>query len=182
MAEVNSTITEFYRLASTRDFARDFQFRVLSIAGIPGISTGPKQQEDLVYIRGASLPGKVIASQNVPYMGLNFHVPGSVSYPDSGNWSVTFYCDQKSEIRQGFEESIKSYFDDETSTGDYRTPGTNSKITLVQLDTKLETVATYELVGAFPTSLGPIAYSISDGTGAPMTFDVSFSYQYWRKI
>jgi hypothetical protein len=178
---INSTITEFYRLASTRDFARDFQFRVLSIAGAQLQWNTSNLEEDLVYIRGASLPGKVIASQNVPYMGLNFHVPGSVSYPDSGNWSVTFYCDQLSEIRQGLEKSMETYFDDKTSTGNYRTPGGDSIITLVQLNQELEPVATYELVGAFPTSLGPMAYSISDGTGAPMTFDVSFSYQFWRR-
>jgi hypothetical protein len=182
MADTKQTITDFYRVAGVRDFARDFQFRVQGIDGIPELSgPGAGQEEDLVYIRGASLPGRTIASHNVPYMGLQFHVPGSVSYPDSGNWSVTFYCDQKSTIRQKLERSMQTYFDDDTSTGDYRTPGAGAVITLVQLDHELDPVATYKLVGAFPTTVGAMNYSIGDGSGAPVTFDASFSYQYWRR-
>ena len=180
MADVNQTITDFYRVAQDRDFARDFQFRVLNIQPGDG-STQSFSEDDLVYIRGASLPGKQIASQNVPYMGLQFHVPGSVTYPDSQNWGVTFYCDQNSAIRQVFEGYQQDIFDDATSTGNYFIPGTDALIDLVQLDTQLEEVAKYQLVGVFPNSVSPMSYSIGDGSGAPMTFDVSFSYQYWRK-
>ena len=31
MAKLEQTISDFYRVAQERDFARDFQFRVLSI-------------------------------------------------------------------------------------------------------------------------------------------------------
>jgi hypothetical protein len=180
MAALNQTITDFYKVAQDRDFARDFQFRVLNIQPGDG-SSQSFSEDDLVYIRGATLPGKTIASQNVPYMGLTFHVPGSVSYPDSGNWPVTFYCDQNSAIRQVFENYISDVFDDQTSTGNYFIPGFDAIIDLVQLDTQLEQIAKYQLVGIFPTTVGPIGYTIGDGTGAPVTFDVNFSYQFWKK-
>jgi hypothetical protein len=180
MPDVNQTITDFYRVAQERDFARDFQFRVLNIQSGEG-SDVAFAEDDLVYIRGGSLPGKSITTQNVPYMGLNFHVPGTVTYP-SDSWSVTFYCDQNSAIRRIFEQYQKDIFDDETSTGNYFMPRASSLIDLVQLDTQLEEVAIYQLVGVYPNSISDMAYTIGDGTGAPVTFDVNFTYQFWRRL
>lgn len=179
MPDVRQTITDFYRVAQERDFARDFQFRVLNIQSGDG-SDVAFDEDDLVYIRGGSLPGKTVTTQNVPYMGLTFHVPGGVTYP-SDNWSVTFYCDQNSRIRQIFEQYQKDIFDDATSTGNYNVPKATALIDLVQLDTQLEQVATYQLVGAYPNSVSDMSYTIGDGQGAPVTFDVGFTYQYWRR-
>ncbi len=180
MPDVRQTITDFYRVAQDRDFARDFQFRVLNIQSGDG-SDVAFDEDDLVYIQGGSLPGKTITTQNVPYMGLTFHVPGAVNYP-SDNWGVTFYCDQNSAIRRVFEQYQQDIFDDATSTGNYFMPRATSLIDLVQLDSQLEEVAIYQLVGVYPNSIGDIGYSVANGTGAPVTFDVNFTYQYWRRL
>ena len=79
MPDVRQTITDFYRVAQERDFSRDFHFRVLSIDA--GDSGGISfDEDDLVYVKSASLPGRSIQNKPVPYMGMNFNVPGTVQY------------------------------------------------------------------------------------------------------
>ena len=54
MADVNQLITDFYRVAATREFARDFNFRVLSI-NTGGASTVTFDENDLVYVKTRKL-------------------------------------------------------------------------------------------------------------------------------
>lgn len=181
MPDVNQTITDFYRVAQDRDFARDFQFRVLNIQAGDASSVA-FDEDDLVYIKTATLPGRTINNQTVPYMGLTFKVPGSVTYNQSDAWNVEFYCDQNSRIRQLMEQYTFDIFDDSTSTGNYNTPNATQLIDLVQLDTQLEEVAIYQLVGAFPTTVGDLSYTIAEGSGNTVSLPVTFAYQYWRKL
>mgnify|MGYP001433235966 CR=1 FL=1 len=180
MADVNQTITDFYRVAQERDFQRDFQFRVLNIQSGEG-SDAAFTEDDLVYARTAVLPGKTVQSKPVPYMGLQFNVPGSVTYDGSDAWEIDFYCDQESKIRQVWENYLGDIFDDETSTGNYFIPKTTAIVDLVQLDTQLEAVAKYQLVGAWAKTLGPLNYQPAEGTGTPMSFSATLAYQYWRR-
>tara|TARA_R110001583_G_scaffold95452_4_gene239279 strand:+ start:408 stop:959 length:552 start_codon:yes stop_codon:yes gene_type:complete len=180
MPDVQQTISDFYRVATERDFSRDFQFRVLSIdAG--GASSTTFDEDDLVYCTAGSLPARSITNVAVPYMGLQFNVPGNATYPGSENYSLQFYCDQNSQIRQKFEDMSRDIFDDATSTGNYFTPRQSSSINLVQLDTQLEEVAGYKLVGASVREVGAIEYDISGGTGAQVTFGATMAYHYFRR-
>jgi hypothetical protein len=70
-------------------------------------------------------------------------------------------------------------FDDATSTGNYFMPKETSIVDLVQLDTQLNRVAQFTLVGAFPSSVGDVQYNVQ-GSGAPVTFDVTLGYHYVR--
>jgi hypothetical protein len=54
-----------------------------------------------------------------------------------------------------------------------------SIVDLVQLDTQLERVAQYTLVGVYPKSIGDVTYNL-EGTGAPVTFQLSLGYHYIR--
>jgi hypothetical protein len=78
------TIQKFYSTAVQRDFARLFQFRLTSFGNVV-FST-----EQYTYVETASLPGRTINNVQVPYMGLQFNVPGTVSYPGSTGYAVTF--------------------------------------------------------------------------------------------
>ena len=180
MPDVQQTISDFYRVATERDFARDFQFRVLSIDG-GGATDTTFDEDDLVYCTGASLPERSITNVQVPYMGLNFNIPGSVQYNGSEGYSLAFYCDQNSQIRQKFENMSRDIFDDATSTGNYFAPRQSASINLVQLDTQLEEVASYKLVGASVRSVGAIDYTIAEGTGAKITFTATMAYHYWTR-
>ena len=180
MPDVRQTISDFYRVAVERDFARDFQFRVLSIDS-GGASTVNFDEDDLVYATTASLPERAITNVAVPYMGLNFNLPGNATYPGSEGYAINFYCDQNSQIRQKFEDMSRDIFDDATSTGNYFAPRQLAIIELLQLDTQLDAVAQYQLVGASVRSVGPITYNMSAGTGQFVNFQATMAYHYFRR-
>lgn len=162
-------IQDFYAAAQIKEFARDFQFRVTTL--------GPFSEQDLLYVETASLPGKTINNQPVPFMGLSFNVPGSVSYTGSDNWPVLFRCDEGINIRNKMENWMKEIFDDQTSTGKYGVPVEVATFHLLGKD--LKPIRTYEFTGIYPKELGELSYDIK-GTGAPLTFTATFAYQFWR--
>jgi hypothetical protein len=185
MADTNQQISNFYRVAANREFARDFNFRVLSI-NTGGATDAAGQiitfgDDDLVYAKTATLPERAITNVAVPYMGLNFNLPGNAVYPGSEAYSLTFYADAKSQIRQKFEDWSRYTFDDANSTGDYLTPKSTSVINLVQLDNQLNRIAQYSLIGVSPRSVGTLSYSMAAGTGQTIEFTATMAYHYFTR-
>ena len=178
MADVKQSITDFYRVAQEREFSSAFQFRVLSIQPGDG-SDALITEDDLVYAQSGTIPGRSITTTDVSFMGLPFKVPGAARYP--GTYQLTFLTDNQSSLRRVFEKWSYDIFDDEDATGNYFVPRATSTVDLLQLNPQLDRVAQYQLVGAFPTELGDISYNIQ-GTGAPVTFNVTMSYHYWRRV
>ena len=168
------SIQNFYTQASQRDFARLFQFRLAQIANIAFTA-----EDHLVYVETASLPGRQINNVQVPYMGLQFNVPGTASYPGSAGYSVTFRCDQKYDIRAALEAATFNTFDEATSTGQYSTPGLGSTIVLELLNKKQSVTRTYTLYGAYVASLADSGYDIKD-SGTIQTIQATLAYQFWR--
>ena len=167
------TIQKFYSQASARDFARAFQFRLTSFGNV-GFS-----QEHLTYVETASLPGRQINNVQVPYMGLQFNVPGTASYPGSGGYNVVFRCDQKYDLRSVLESSLFNTFDESTSTGEYNLPGSESTLTMELLNKDMEAVRYYTLFGVYLQSLGDTSYDIKDN-GTILTIQAVLAYQFWR--
>jgi len=164
-------ILGFYDTAKQREFARDFQFRVVTL--------GPLTEQDLVYLRTAQLPGKEISDHVVPYLGLDFHVPGSVKYSGSEAWTVKFLADEAQNIRAKMEAWMSEIFSIETSSGKYGVPA--EVATLDLLDKEFKTIRRYNLVGIYLKSIAPLSYDIT-GTGKPMDFDATMAYQYWTQV
>jgi len=185
MADTNQLISTFYSEAASRDFARDFSFRVLSIttggATNAAGTTLDFNDTDLVYVKTAILPERAITNVPVPYMGLNFNLPGNATYPGSEAYSMTFYADAQSKIRQKFEDWSRYTFDDANSTGDYFMPKQTSVINLAQLDNQLNRVATYNLIGVSPRSVGALNYNIAGGTGQTIDFTATMAYHYFTR-
>lgn len=179
MAKTEQKISKFYSVAAGRDFSRDFLFRVTSmnLAGIDGEIT----EEDLIYAKAATLPGRNITNVPVPYMGLNFNIPGAATYSGSEGYSLTFYVDSKSRLRTLFEKASRAMFDDSTSTGLYGTPDNTNFIELAQLDKDLSVITTYKLIGASIRSIGDIQYQISSGTGQTVEMNVTIAYHFYNK-
>jgi hypothetical protein len=167
-------ITDFYNSAVAYDFARQFQFSLIQLG-----TQNFLQDSQLVYVETASLPGKQINPVTVPYMGLTFNVPGTVSYPGSANYAVTFRCDANYSIRSKLEEAIRIIFDDSNSTGDYNTPGPTSIMTLGLYNKQREIIRYYDMMGVWCQSLQDAAYDIKD-TGQVVSINAVISYQYWR--
>jgi hypothetical protein len=169
-------IEKFYSRASTRDFSRDFLFRVKSL-NIRDLVMG---DDDLVYVKAAQLPGRTVTNVAVPYMGLNFNVPGGATYPGSDSYALTFYLDAGSVLRERFEVASRTLFDDDSSTGRYGTPNTQNFITLVQLRKDLNELREYKLVGASLRNINAIDYQIASGTGNTVEVGVTLAYHYYE--
>lgn len=168
------TIQDFFRVAQQRDFARDYMLRVVALGN------DTLNEDDFVYITTATLPSRDITNQTATYMGLDFNFPGTVKYPGSNGWTVTFRNDKGGIIRKKLEDwQVNEVFDDDSSTGDLSVRGTDSVIQLNLIDDKLNVLNTYRLYGAYIQKLGTVNYKM-DGTGAPLTFDATLAYHYWR--
>lgn len=174
MANNNQTIAKFYSNVQSKDFARQFQFRV-----VPPFANTDFTSDDLIYLESSNLPGRSITNVQVPFMGLQFNVPGTATYPGSDAWSVTFRCDQNYDIRSTLENATFLTFDDGATTGNYNIARNSSKIVLELLGKGMEVVRTYTLFGAYVVSVGDIAYNVGD-SGAIVTVPATLAYQYWR--
>lgn len=166
-------ISDFYRSVQQRDFARQFQFRLVQLANTNF------NEDTLIYVETAILPGRSINNVQVPFMGLNFNVPGTASYPGSESYSVTFRCDQNYDIRAALENATFNTFDDQTSSGDYNIARDASVITMNLLNKNGSTVRQYTLYGAYVVSVGESSYNLGDN-GTIQTVPTTLAYQFWR--
>lgn len=179
---INQNIQSFYGAAQARDFARDFLFRIVTSSNTPGL---PELTDaDFVYVTAAKLPGRSIHNSKVPYMGLDFNVPGTAIYDNSDAYDIELYLDsakdQNDDLRVRFETASRDVFNDRTSTGDYNIPGINSLLVLSQLDKNLEPLGWYyNLVGAQIRKINALDYKIAEGKGEVMKMGVSLSYHYY---
>lgn len=170
---LNQNISDFYRVAQSKDFARQFQFRLTQLANT---NFG---QDQFVYLETASLPGRSITNVQVPFMGLQFNVPGTATYPGSDSYAVTFRCDENYDIRGQLEANTFNTFDDGDSTGSYNIATEASKIQMNLLNKSGNTVRQYTLYGAYVVSVGDISYNLGD-SGTIQTVPATLAYQYWR--
>jgi len=177
MADIKQTIQDFYKVAQTKDFARNYQFRVLDVSN-KGASVFTEDQ--LVYATTASIPGKKIKPVAVPYSGFNFNIPGPVEYNLTTGYQITFYLDAQSSARIAMENWVTETFDESTSIGD-QTLHNDSTITLAQLNGEFEPIRTYKLFGVFPVEAADMQYTINSTDGQVVTFNASFAYQFFRR-
>jgi hypothetical protein len=168
----SQTIAKFYTVAQSKDFARQYQFRVTQLANTN------LNQDQLIYLESANLPGRTINNIPVPFMGLQFNVPGTASYPGSDAWNVTFRCDQNYNIRALLENATFNTFDNAASTGNFNIARSSSRVVLELLGKKMDVLRRYVLVGAYVVSVGDMAYNLADA-GTVQTVNATLAYQYW---
>lgn len=175
-------ISDFYSKAYDRDFSRDFQMRVVDL--------GPIRKDDNIFIRTATLPGYSITNHQVPFMGLQFNVPGSGTFPNSASWQVTVLADQNLDIRYKFIEWQRNVFnafagDTDNSVGSRTVNAYNPKRDEVGLLTVFDKygkeVRGIKLVGVYPVSVDDLSYDMK-GSGAPQEFNVTLAYQWWEPV
>ena len=167
------SIQKFYTNAAQKDFARLFQFRLRFFNNVAF------DENHLTYVETATLPGRTITNIPVPYMGLSFNVPGTVSYPGSAGYAVTFRCDADYDIRSALEAATFNAFDESSSQGDYSLPGSRSQIGMELLDKNMIPIRFYTLFGVYVQSIADAGYDIKD-TGTVQTINASLAYQFWR--
>lgn len=180
--KINQDIRQFYRQAETRDFTRDFLFRV-NHAVLAGPRPGSNiviDEADMLYCKTGQLPARSITNVAVPYMGLNFNIPGNATYPGSDGYNLTWYLDSKAKLRSLLEAASRNVFNDETSTGNYNTPTSEHYIEMVQLEKDLKPMMTYRLFGASIRNIDNISYQIAEGTGQTVELNTTISYHFYN--
>lgn len=158
-----------------RDFLRNHQYRVSGLI-YEGFQLG---EDSLVYLKTAEVPNRTINSVAVPFMGLNFSVPGTAQY--AGTIELSFYCDQPQIIRSFFESISFATFDDRQSGGAYTVNRANLLSFYTYNNVSPESLTTgYTLIGIYPTVVGPLTMDTT-GTGETVSFNATIAYQYWEK-
>ena len=174
-------IQDFYFQAQRRGFARDFQLRVVQIGG------AALSDADFVMIKSTTLPGRGMTVQKVPFMGVEFQLPGTPLFKGSDGWNVKFHATQDFLIRSEFERMQLAMFDEQGNgaigkggVGDLSLPGFDRTIQLDLIDDKLRTIRSYYLIGCFIKEISDINYNLQ-GPGQPVEFDCQLAYQYWTR-
>lgn len=181
MANINQLISNFYDQAVVRDFARDISFRITQIVPDPSLGI-VFDEKDLVYVKAGKIPGRNITNVSTKYMGLTFNIPGVVEYPNSENYTLEFYCDRDSKLREKFEKWSRAIFNDANSTGNYSVPQKSAYIQMAQLAPDFSVVKEFKLVGVSVRNVGELEYNIAEGTGAPLSFSGTIAYHYYEIV
>jgi hypothetical protein len=168
-------IMNFYDAAARNDFFRQNLFRITQLGGTRFT------QDELLYATSTTLPQRAINNIPVPFMGLQFNVPGAAQYPNSAGWNVTFRVPQNLSIRRKLEDWTYSTFNDINSTGEYSIPNnTSSNIAVLSLlDKQGGIIRTYTLYGCYCVTVGEMQLNITSA-GEISEIQATIAYQYWR--
>ena len=155
--------------------ARANQFKVTMT--FPGYSSVGGETSDLSYLCTAtSIPGQSLGTVAVPFRGRVLNLVGDRTFAP---WSMTVLNDTDFKIYRGLERwmnGMNNMTDNEglTNSVDYQVDGF-----IDHLDRDGNSIKTYTIRGAFPTSLDGIA--LSYGTNdAIEDFGVTLSYQWFE--
>jgi hypothetical protein len=155
--------------------ARNNQFKVTM--PFPGYAQVGGEIEDLAFLcTSTSIPAMTIGNVNVPFRGRVIKIAGDRTF---ASWSVNVLNDTNFKLRNAFERwqnGINNMTDNEglSNPVDYQVD-----IFVDQLDRNGNTLKSYTLRSAYPTSIGTIDlnYETND---AIEDFDVTFEYQYFE--
>ena len=127
--------------------------------------------------RSAELPPSSISAIEIPYFGRRIKVAGERAF---GSWSVNVMNDEDFSVRAMFEAWSNAINRMVANVRDPAVANENYKVDLeiVQYGKDGTKIRSYQLIGAFPTTVGGIALSW-DSQNAIEEFSVNFEYDYW---
>ena len=142
--------------------------------------TGANGAEVPYMCKSAALPATNVGTVELPFRGRVIKVPGDRTYE---TWTATFYNDDAFALRSAYEKWIAVTNGVDANVAETDISDVFRNITVSQLDkfsggaNKLKILRSYELVGAWPVSVGQIAIAY-DNNDSYEEFDVEFAYQY----
>lgn len=169
-------IHDFYATVTKHQLLRDFNFRLQLINTNALVFN---TTDEIVYAHAGTLPGRKITDHTAPFMGMDLHFGGSVQYPGSEGYKITLLMDASSALREKLERASRTIFNDKSSTGDYRMPGTDQTLVLSVVDSKLKTIVNYTLVGVQVRDIGDITFDYWKGTGDTVSCEITVAFQYY---
>ncbi|CAB4162856.1 tail tube protein [uncultured Caudovirales phage] len=130
--------------------------------------------------RTAEIPESTVGSIPIPYFGRVHKVAGERTFND---WGVTVMNDEDFSVRSLFEtwsnainRLVSNVRDPNISNETYKTD-----LEVIQYAKDGSKIRSYQIVGAFPTSIGAINLGW-DSTNQIEEFAVTFSYDYWVPV
>jgi hypothetical protein len=172
---VNQLISNFNTVASQKDFSRNNLYRLMSLK----TRALELDESDLIYCRGAQIPGRENPSASVNFHGMEFRYPKSTVKYDGSSYTLKFLLDANGDLRRKFEEASRIIFNDQSNTGNWRFPGATDQIVIAQLGLNMEPIKIYTLYGVCITKIE--AYdSDFTGEGEAVEISVTFTYNYYK--
>lgn len=127
--------------------------------------------------KAASMPATTLGMIEVPFMGRKIKVAGDRTYEE---WTITIFNNKDWVLRDAFEDWVKSINDPILNVGngahaDYKRDGK-----VDQLDMNGDVIASYNIVGAFPTLIAAIETAF-DTNDTVEEFMVTLAFDYFTK-
>jgi hypothetical protein len=144
-----------------------------SVSPINGI--GGNAVTDTLMVKGASLPGGVLGTIEVPFRGRKLKIAGDRTYEP---WTITVINDVDMNVRNKLESWMNLISRNSSNTKDYASLAYMIDVYVDQLDYEQNIVKSYTLHDAYPTNISAIElnYETNDTVEE---FTVEFNYQYW---
>mgnify|MGYP001246277380 CR=1 FL=1 len=155
--------------------ARANQFKVTM--PFPGYAQVGGEIEELAFLcTGASIPAMTVGTVPVSFRGRTIKLAGDRTFAD---FTITVLNDTNFKLRNAFERwqnGINNMTDNEglTNPADYQVDAF-----LDHLDRNGNTIKSYTIRGAFPTTVSDIPLDYAEKTEVE-TFTVTLSYQYFE--
>lgn len=169
-------LNDFYNTVKSGGVRLGHQYQV-NVTGTPV----DEQLKDIqIWATTMTFPNVTQNAADINYMGYLFSLPTNFVF--GNETTMTIRSDQSMAIHSAFLQwmNYHSQLDienDGNGGGEKRFPNSNIEIQL--LDEQMKNIKSRcVLIGAFPTSIGEM--SLSQESAEPVTFDVSFRFQYWR--
>jgi hypothetical protein len=125
--------------------------------------------------RSTTLPGYTIGTTPIAFQGVNIKIGTT---PEFADWTVNFLCDEAHELRRIIMAWQAVIYDIGPGTTGHSNEYKSDRLGVAQLARTGAKVCTYNMVGAFPRTVGDIAVG-HDQNAAIEQFDVTFSYDYF---
>lgn len=157
-----------------------FEVTVPFPAGV--IGDAAKAQQKLTFMCHASaLPESSIGTTEVDYFGRKIKLAGNRSF---GDWTLTVYNDEDFAVRNAFEKWLNALNANRLNRRNPAFP-TNSSYgvdcEIRQYDKLMNVIKSYNLIGAFPTSLSSIDLAWGNNDSVE-EFTVTLAYQWWEDV
>lgn len=141
-----------------------------------GTAQGAAIEKIKFMLRATQIPPEIVEPVPVGYMGREIKVSGDRTYPD---WNVSVINDEDFLVRnllEAWSEIQNSPVENLRRDSLYK-----ADATITQFGKEGNTLAQYNMVGIFPTTVGAIELSW-DNKNQIETFDCTFAFDWWIRV
>lgn len=141
-----------------------------------GTASGAAIEKIKFMVRATQIPPEIVESIPVGYFGREIKVSGDRAYPD---WNVSIINDEDFAIRDMME--AWSQIQNSAVANLRRDRQYKREATITQFGKEGNVLKQYEMVGIFPTTVGPIELSW-DNKNQIEIFETTFSFDWWIPV